>query len=460
MQRTLGNPAVQRMLQPHVEGLKAGLIGTTSPCFGHDFSRIPLYPPIGRVIQTKLAINTPGDEYEQEADRVAEQVMRLPEPQLQRACACGGECPKCQTQQPDQGHLRLQTNGVQASDTGQRAASPIVHEVLAAPGQPLDAATRDFMEPRFGHNFAHVRVHTDAKAAKSARAVNALAYTAGRNIVFGAGQYAPGTSTGQRLMAHELTHVIRQDGQRGPARLQRECDDPNFCTPYATTAEATAEEAWLRSYFLPTMSAKFGTEVHDLWESFLSRAPGASLSRRVFETPGNPIEESFATSSATDADQDAVLDMVINRVTSFPGGRLSPHSHTVSSLTNYLSASEMDNRPINYSNPFSKAGNIAGGIGSSDAGPDSRKIASANVSMEKVPLIGDSGYIDFKLIPHYEVHDAVDLCPGQCGSPAEQKFTIPLSRLEESGEAYDVPYVVRFQPEPRTNREFYSSFPI
>ncbi len=318
------------------------------------------------------------------------------------------------------------------------------------------------MEPRFGHDFAHVRVHTGSKAAESARTVNALAYTAGQNIVFGAGNYAPGTSTGRRLMAHELTHVVQQQGQRGAARLQRqnECNDPNFCTPYPTAAEATAAESWLRSYFLPVMSVKFGTEVHDLWESFLSRAPGASLARRVFATPGNPIEESFATSRATAKDQDAVLDLVIARVSRFPGGRLSPHTPTVSALTNYLSPSEMNDRPIDYSNPLSKAGNIAGGIGSSDAGPDFRKIAQANVEMLKVPLLGDSGYIDFKLIPHYEVYDAVDLCPGQCGSPAEQLFTIPLSRLEASGEAYDVPYVVKFQPEPQENKEFYSRFPI
>ena len=80
--------------------------------------------------------------------------------------------------------------------------------------------------------------------------------------------------------------------------------------------------------------------------------------------------------------------------------------------------------------------------------------------MEKVPLIGNSGYIDFTLTSHYEVFDAVDFCPGQCGSLLEQMFTIPLSRLEASGEAYDVPFVVRFQPEEATNREFYSSFPI
>lgn len=89
---------------------------------------------------------------------------------------------------------------------------PIVHEVLRSPGQPLDAATREFMEPRFGHDFSQVRVHTDAKASESARAVNALAYTVGRDVVFGDGYYGA-TMAAKGLLAHELTHVIQQEGQ-------------------------------------------------------------------------------------------------------------------------------------------------------------------------------------------------------------------------------------------------------
>ncbi len=95
---------------------------------------------------------------------------------------------------------------------------PIVHEVLRLPGQPLDQETRAFMEPRFGHDFSRVRVHTDARAAESARAVNALAYTVGKDVVFGTGKYTPETSKGQRLLAHELTHVVQQ--QPGSNSLQ------------------------------------------------------------------------------------------------------------------------------------------------------------------------------------------------------------------------------------------------
>ena len=93
----------------------------------------------------------------------------------------------------------------------------IVHEVLSSPGQPLDATTRKYMEPRFGHDFSGVRIHADAKAAASARAVNAHAYTVGRSVVFGAGQYAPTRNEGRRLMAHELTHVVQQNGATSPS---------------------------------------------------------------------------------------------------------------------------------------------------------------------------------------------------------------------------------------------------
>lgn len=104
------------------------------------------------------------------------------------------------------------------------AVPPLVHDVLHSPGQPFDAATRSFMESRFGHDFSHVRVHTDTRAVESARAVGALAYTAGKDVVFGAGQYIPWTDAGKKLLAHELTHVVQQTGRcrnGGTAQIQR-----------------------------------------------------------------------------------------------------------------------------------------------------------------------------------------------------------------------------------------------
>jgi hypothetical protein len=137
---------------------------------------------------------------------------------LQRKCACGGtpgmdgECEECRSKR-----MTLQRRSIGQAEPATAPSS--VHVVLRSPGQPLDQTTRTFMEPRFGHDFSRVRVHTNSRAAESARAVNALAYTVGRNVVFGEGQYRPGTNEGRRLLAHELTHVVQQrSGTQGTAQ--------------------------------------------------------------------------------------------------------------------------------------------------------------------------------------------------------------------------------------------------
>lgn len=132
---------------------------------------------------------------------------------LQRKCACGGlsgvtdKCEDCDRQKLS---LQRSTEDPQADTQNSAGVPPIVHEVLRSPGQPLDTKTRAFMEPRFGHDFSHVRVHAYSQAAESARVVNARAYTVGPNVVFGAGQYEPQSPDGRRLLAHELTHVLQQ----------------------------------------------------------------------------------------------------------------------------------------------------------------------------------------------------------------------------------------------------------
>lgn len=152
-------------------------------------------------LQTKLTVSTPGDQYEQEADHVAEQVMRLPDsysetgsslsarpssPSLQRRCAaCEGE-------------PRRDGDNVSRGD------------VLPGTGQSLAKPEQAFFEARFGHDFSGVRVHADSRAAELAQMVKARAYTVGGDIVFAAGQYAPGTADGRLLLAHELAHTIQQ----------------------------------------------------------------------------------------------------------------------------------------------------------------------------------------------------------------------------------------------------------
>jgi hypothetical protein len=157
-----------------------------------------------------LAISAPGDSFEKQGDRAAAG-MRLP---------AANRTPQSNVLQ------RAPVHGASGSDS----APLIVHEVLHSPGQPLNAATRNFMEPRFGMDFGGVRVHSDGKASASARALNALAYTVGSDIVFGAQQYHPATQAGGRLLAHELTHVAQQNGGDSP-QLQRTCAPQPLARP-------------------------------------------------------------------------------------------------------------------------------------------------------------------------------------------------------------------------------------
>lgn len=108
----------------------------------------------------------------------------------------------------------LQRSRLQRKESGHGpdVAPPIVHDVLRSPGESLDAETRGLFEPGFGHDFSHVRLHTDERAQKSASAVNAAAYTVGGDIVLGNGQSKPETPAGRQLLAHELTHVVQQTG--------------------------------------------------------------------------------------------------------------------------------------------------------------------------------------------------------------------------------------------------------
>jgi hypothetical protein len=145
---------------------------------------------------------------------------------LQRKCVCGqqaadgGECEECRKK-------RENLSRSATSSAEPMSVPPIVHEVLRSSGQPLDASTRAFMEPRFGYDFSRVRVHADAKAAESAKAVNALAYTVGEHIAFAASKFAPITTQGRSLLAHELTHVVQQHGRvaQGDIRMGSERDE-------------------------------------------------------------------------------------------------------------------------------------------------------------------------------------------------------------------------------------------
>ncbi len=171
-------------------GVAAGLSGECEECKTKKL--------LGKPLQTKLAVSQPGDEFEQEANRVAMQVLKMPErPETVEL-----------NETVDRPLIRRQVAPSPGTTVGY--APPIVHEVLASPGQPLDSATRAFFEPRFGHNFGNVRVHADTHAQQSARAINAHAYTVGHDVVFGESTGTLATIRSRQLLAHELTHVVQQ----------------------------------------------------------------------------------------------------------------------------------------------------------------------------------------------------------------------------------------------------------
>ncbi|HKQ30039.1 MAG TPA: DUF4157 domain-containing protein, partial [Burkholderiales bacterium] len=144
-------------------------------------------------VQTKLAVSQPGDPYEREADRIAQAIVSGSSAAPSRASAA-----------------RTAQRKTRAGTT--RAASGVSDGAARelGSGRPLDAASRSYFEPRLGHDLSSVELHTGAAAAQSAAALGARAYTMGRHVVFGAGEYAPGALSGRHLLAHELVHVVQQ----------------------------------------------------------------------------------------------------------------------------------------------------------------------------------------------------------------------------------------------------------
>ena len=185
LQQTVGNQAVLRLLRRQSAS---------------TISNAAVAAPA--ILQRKLIVGAVDDPLEHEADRVADQVMRMPD------VAPSPVPRKCDACEEESQTIRPMPAG--ASVPAGTAAPDIVHRVIASPGQPLDTVTRGFFEPRFGVGLGNVRIHTGDAASQSARTVDAKAYTVGHNIVFGAGAHAPDTHNGRELLAHELVHTLQQ----------------------------------------------------------------------------------------------------------------------------------------------------------------------------------------------------------------------------------------------------------
>jgi hypothetical protein len=187
--------------------------------------------------QPKLTINQPNDVFEQEADEMADNVMRMPAPSFNDSAffkpAIRSVQRKCHDCEEEDKMLHRKESSYGEAERNNQLDSYVAS--LGSSGQHLPEASRTFFEPRFGYDFSNVRVHNDTVAAKSAQSINALAYTTGNNIVFNNGQFSPDSDSGKRLMAHELTHIVQQGG--GATNVKRKAASTS-CTANANGAPA------------------------------------------------------------------------------------------------------------------------------------------------------------------------------------------------------------------------------
>ena len=223
-------------------------------------------------VQPKLKIGAVNDPAEVEADRVADQVMRMPAPAnegakistkanpsyINRKCKdCGNEEKIQRKETPD---IRMKEMGGAGGHTASAEASSAINSLGS--GMPLPASERAFFEPRFGKDLSHIRVHTGGTADTASQSINARAFSLGNNIAFANGQYQPGTQSGRTLMAHEITHTL-QGGQN--VRRVAWNDDKSNCTTTAT-------------YTVQTIFKDHGT---DTWTAARKRAFRTNYKRVV-----------------------------------------------------------------------------------------------------------------------------------------------------------------------------------
>lgn len=225
----------------------------------------------------KLSVNAPGDKYEKEADAVADKVMRMPAPQVQRLPEREEEEELKMKQRPDiqrkckeceeeemllrkplasgiTSLVQQKTNGDGAA-VDNRVASTV--RTTNGRGQPLPQDTRTWMESRIGADFSDVNIHTGSNTVQLSRELNAQAFTHGSNIYFNKGKYRPETGEGKRLLAHELTHVVQQNsGKLQKKTVQRDDEDPCSYGPHNRTEREVHLNLRLRSVRVYTRSGR------------------------------------------------------------------------------------------------------------------------------------------------------------------------------------------------------------
>jgi hypothetical protein len=290
-------------------------------------------------------------------------------------------------------------------------ASGVGDPLHVPPGGDLDALARSPIMP----DFASTRIRQSAQPEAVSRSL-ARGYRA---------QPRAGSPTVQRQTGGDPDHAIFG----------------RFGEPYSSTISAMAAETYLRNTLLPLSAGMFNSEVSGLWSLYLSREPGDSLTPLVFNEGSSAIAYAFKHCAETRSEQNALLDEVIANITSAPP--LPANQWTTVPLSTFIGATPRQLH-TNFSNPYDTPGHIAGGAGSSDAGPDQRFVEGNLRLYRRTDRNGATIEILVEPEFRFRVIDAIDFIPGQPGTGLEQNLTIPLSRLEATGWAYDVPFQVNF----------------
>ncbi|MCJ7737508.1 MAG: DUF4157 domain-containing protein [Anaerolineae bacterium] len=222
LQRTVGNQAVQRMLQAITEDVEASSARNASPGPIRDFSQIAAHTSNHSNIQAKLEVSAPGDIHEREADRVADNVLRQEVPE-----------------DNDSGREIQARSLPQASRSESSNSEDLAGRLYRSKGggSSLSDEVQAFFGPRLMHDFSQVRVHTDSESAHMNEELGAQAFAHDRELYFGAGRYDPQSVEGKRLLAHELTHVVQQQGRPGSSIVMRQFDWTEL-EPAAETGES------------------------------------------------------------------------------------------------------------------------------------------------------------------------------------------------------------------------------
>lgn len=278
------------------KGSRSPLSGFSPPITSTQSLSLASIAPI-LPIQRKLKIGASNDRYEQEADRVAEQVMRMPDsaalpdqsspPRIQRLCPEGEQGLQRQAEEAGQFQSRASTG--QTPAMGNNAAAAI--QSLKGSGQQLPASEQHFFESRFHKDFSQVRIHTDNRAHQAAQLVQARAFTLGNDIVFNRGEYAPLTNTGRSLLAHELTHVVQQSRTHKPLiqRQQQRQRQAYLTLPQAIDTTTSEQNRWRRRID-SLVRQMFGLRGSGLSSARVDFVSQAELNRRL---PSENLEENL-----------------------------------------------------------------------------------------------------------------------------------------------------------------------